>query len=404
MNIIAYIKKNGISRVFHVIYYYKIDLVLQKIIGRLYKNKKLLNAIVIESHNDFDCNGGAFYDYLIQNEYNKKFKIIWLIKHQIPENLPQNVYAFKLNRPSWMKNYYICRAKFLTADNDVTKKTRDDQVSFYFTHGPISLKNVAGLLTLPETVDYVSCPSEYYAPILARQIGLPYPNNKMLDLGFPFHDIFYRESENELKKVTNKKYKKVFLWMPTFRKGGGYKRNDSTREFPFGVPLIEKKETLDELQVYLAQRESLLIIKIHPMQDPETYKDLKNYDNIIVLDGKTVKKLGIDNYHLIKSADALISDYSSIAYSYLLLNRPMAFTLDDMHEYKLGFAMDNYEDYIVGHKIYTFEDFYAFLRDVLEERDDYRIAREQLMEKLYRYRDGDSCKRIIEFMESLCVE
>ena len=76
MNIFAYIKKNGISRVFHVIYHYKIDLVLQKIITRLYNNKELLKAIVIESHNDFDCNGGALYDYLIQNGYNKKYKII----------------------------------------------------------------------------------------------------------------------------------------------------------------------------------------------------------------------------------------------------------------------------------------------------------------------------------------
>lgn len=404
MNIFAYIKKNGISRVFHVIYHYKIDLVLQKIITRLYKNKELLKAIVIESHNDFDCNGGALYDYLIQNGYNKKYKIIWLIKNQIPRELPENVYAYKLRKPSWMKNYYICRAKFLTADNEVTRKVRQDQVSFYFTHGPIALKNAAGLVNLPETVDYILSPSDYYAPILSRQVGFPYPNDKMLDLGYPFHDVFYKESGNELEKVTSQKYNKVFLWMPTFRKGGGFKRNDSTKEYPFGVPLIEKREMLDDLQDYLADRNSLLIIKIHPMQDPESYKELQNYDNIMILDGKMVKELGMENYRLIKSADALISDYSSIAYSYLLLNRPMAFTLDDMHEYKLGFAMENYEDYIVGHRVYTFEDFYAFLQDVLEGKDEYKTAREQLMKVLYKYRDGDSCKRIVEFMESLCQE
>ena len=53
-----------------------------------------------ESHNDFDSNGGAFYNYLIQNEYNKKYKIVWLIKHKESLNvqLPKNVaYVMQYN-------------------------------------------------------------------------------------------------------------------------------------------------------------------------------------------------------------------------------------------------------------------------------------------------------------------
>ena len=39
----------------------------------------------------------------------------------------------------------------------------------------------------------------------------------------------------------------------------------------------------------------LLIIKIHPMQDPLTITNLKDEGNIIVLDAQRVKELGIDN-------------------------------------------------------------------------------------------------------------
>ena len=63
MNIVNYIKDKGLKRTILVIYQYKIDIVIQKILYLFLKNKKLKNIIIIESHNDFDANGGAFYDY-----------------------------------------------------------------------------------------------------------------------------------------------------------------------------------------------------------------------------------------------------------------------------------------------------------------------------------------------------
>lgn len=53
-----------------------------KTLNLLYKRKKLLDVIIIESHNDFDSNGGAFYDYLIKNNFNAKYKIVWLLKNK----------------------------------------------------------------------------------------------------------------------------------------------------------------------------------------------------------------------------------------------------------------------------------------------------------------------------------
>ena len=50
------------------------------------KMKPLKNIIIIESHNDFDCNGGAFYNYLIKNNYNEKYLIVWLLKNKKKAN------------------------------------------------------------------------------------------------------------------------------------------------------------------------------------------------------------------------------------------------------------------------------------------------------------------------------
>lgn len=398
MRILNYIKKNGIKRCIQVIYQYKIDRLFSKLLFLFLKNKEIKNIIVIESHNDFDCNGGAFYNYLIDNGFNKNYKIIWLLKNDKPKQLPQNVECFFLNRPSLKKAYYICMAKYLLSDNVVTNKVRSNQKSFYFTHGAIALKEVQGLCNLPSSVDYVLSPSENYDAILSRELSMPYPNNRMIHMGYPSEDVYFKNITDEFSKITDGKYNKKILWMPTFRKGGGYKRVDSDVDFPFGIPLIDSEEMFEKLDMTLAELGVILVIKIHPMQDLETIAKLKETGNIKILTGITVKKLMIDNYRLMANADALISDYSSAAFSYLLMNRPIGFVLSDLKDYKLGLCVDNVEDYLVGDKIFTSNDMIKFIENVASNNDVFQDKRSKLIKWLHKYQDGNSCRRLVKFM------
>ncbi len=397
MRALSYIKENGISRTFNIFYHYKLDLFLQKIILFFVKNKPLKNIIIIESHNDFDSNGGALYKYLLDNEYTKKYKIIWLLKNKIERELPNNVIAFSLFHPSIKKNYYICIAKYFTADSTVVKKVRENQKSFYFTHGSVSLKNVSGKIIIPDTVDYILTPSEFYEPIQTRQYSRKYPDKHFVCLGYPCQDILFQPSTNEIKKITKKKYSKKILWMPTFRKGGGYNRNDSTKIQPMGIPIIEGHEELLMLNDWLIEKNMLLIIKIHPMQLKETIK-IYSLSNIKVLTGTDVKKLDIDNFRLMKDMDALISDYSSASYDFLMLNRPIGYDFSDLESYVIGLSVENVDDFIAGPKIQNLEQFKIFLKSVSEQEDTYRYDRQELRKKLYRYADNENCKRIVEFM------
>ena len=45
-------------------------------------------------------------------------------------------------------------------------------------------------------------------------------------------------------------------------------------------------------------------------------------------------KKGLSVYALLRNADALITDYSSAYFDYMLLNRPIAFTVEDIEEYR----------------------------------------------------------------------
>lgn len=397
MNIIAYLKENGPKRAVEVLWKYKIEIALEKIINLFTKSKPLKNKILIESHNDFDCNGGAFYNYLIENGYNKKYKIVWLVRKKVKNKLPINVTTVPLYGPNIRKAYHICTAKYFTYDCEGVEKIRDDQIVVYCSHGAGGLKNAKGKIFIPNSVDYILVQSEKYAPIQAEQWSLNYNDKRFTYIGFPAQDTFFIDDKSELNKIIDKKYKKTIMWMPTFRKGIAYKRNDSLKEQKLGIPLIENLDEYNKLNDKLKEQDVYLIIKIHPKQD---LFNLGIYDlsNIKVLTGDKIKELRIDNYKLMKCVDALISDYSGAAYEYLQLDRPIGYVLDDIDEYKIGFVVDDIDKLIAGHKIYTTEDLNKFILDIVNENDIYKKRREELRDYIYNYHDENASERLTELL------
>jgi len=373
--------------------------VLNDTIGSfLFKRIPLKETIILESHNDFDSNGGAFYNYLIKHNFNEKYKIVWFLRNNKKiHGLPHNVKTVSLLNPSLKKIYYLYTSKYILTCHSVVGSKRADQLSYYLTHGAISLKNIKGKINLPKDLNYCLIPSKYFEEIFKDQYSIRGTNVQEAILGFPSHDILYEPSNNEISKITNKEFIKTILWMPTFRKTIGFNRNDSLKEYPTGIPIFEDINQVEELNKYLAQKNILLIIKIHPMQDLTKIK-LKSYSNIIVLDGNKVKELDVDNYRLMKDTDALISDYSSVTFDYLHLNRPIAYTLDDKDEYKNGFIVENPETLMAGPQLFTIEDFYSFIIDVVKEKDSYAVRRKELFDTVFKYHDGNSCQRLSQHM------
>lgn len=398
MNPIKYLKKNGIKHTLEIVYVYKLENILERLMYLVTRNIELKDTIMIESHNDFDCNGGAFYKYLIKNGYNRKYKIVWLVRKKVTDDLPENVETVPLYGPNLRKAYYVCTSKYFTFDCENVRKMRDEQIMVYCSHGAGGLKNAKGKLHVPPYVDYILVQSKAYAPIQANQWSVTYPDKRIIAIGYPAQDVFFDGSRSdEIQKITLQKYKKVILWMPTFRKGGGYHRNDSRKEQKLGIPLIETKEQYMKLNNYLAENNVFLIIKIHPKQDLENLK-IKDESNIKVLTGETVKKLKIDNYALMKCADALISDYSGAAYEYLQLDRPIGYVLDDMNDYIAGFVVEDIHTLIAGAEIYNFEQLEAFIVNVVSENDSFKERRENLRDYIYEYHDANSSKRLAELL------
>lgn len=127
--------------------------------------------------------------------------------------------------------------------------------------------------------------------------------------------------------------------MPTFTKGIG-ERQDNIAKHDIGLPLLDSIDNYEKLNDQLKQSNIALIIKIHPKQDLNDIK-VKNKSNIFILSGQDVKRLGVDNYRLMKDVDALISDYSSAAYDFLHMNKPIAYDMSDLKKYTRGIVVED---------------------------------------------------------------
>ena len=100
---------------------------------------------------------------------------------------------------------------------------------------------------------------------------------------------------------------------------------------------------------------------------------------------------------MIGISDGLLSDYSSVAVDYLLLDRPLGYVLADydMYKEKRGFVFENPYDYMPGYKISNYGDVLSFIEDVIEGNDRYAKERRELNKKINFYNDGKSCERVV---------
>ena len=108
----------------------------------------------------------------------------------------------------------------------------------------------------------------------------------------------------------------------------------------------------------------------------------------------------ITSYEFIGSCDALITDYSSVYFDYLLSNKPVAAVWEDIEEYRKnpGFAID--VDYYMkaAHKIYDLSDFKDFICQIETNEDRYKDERLEISKLVNYSNDGNNVKRVVDFI------
>ena len=144
----------------------------------------------------------------------------------------------------------------------------------------------------------------------------------------------------------------------------------------------------------------MVIIKLHPFQNKESIC-LPKSSNIVLLTNDDIYDAGFQINQLLGHADALISDYSSVAVDYLQLDRPIGFTLDDVEEYEKnrGFVFDSIRDWLPGVELFSIDDFILFIDNVVNGKDTSREKRKKIFKKMHEFQDDCSSARVLKALE-----
>lgn len=235
---------------------------------------------------------------------------------------------------------------------------------------------------------FFSSTSQYLSEtILKSAFGLN--SHQMLNFGYPRTDILRLNREEAIDFINKyaknlEEYiyliqsKKVFLYMPTYR-------DDDIDYF--------KKANIDydRLDILLAENNSVFLVKLHPLTRDT---NLKGYKNIIQI------KNDVDIYPLLIFVDYLITDYSSIFFDFLPLDREMIFIPYDYDKYistrELYF---DYKDFVPGVIYDSFDEFLAKFNEL--GGLDYHQKRNEISNLFITDYNFDACEKVYKFIKEL---
>jgi CDP-glycerol glycerophosphotransferase (TagB/SpsB family) len=341
-----------------------------------YKPKEIViyrNKVVFISKDFISANNKALYLFCIKNKIETV--ILTDNKEQIKElkqyNLPYEILDTK------EADYEIAIAKFIVFDQGnytYLPALHSSQKLLQLWHG-VGLKKMSKMNNI--TYDYFVSTSKWTNETNFKNI---FEAKEFLDFGYPRNDIFFKKQDrlDSLfcdkfieKIILENRNKKILLYTPTHRENN--------------TKLALDLELLNEV---LKSMNSLFIIKLHPfILEFYSRVEEKSYSNIFFHNAYG------DIYPLLKYVDILVSDYSSIVYDFLLLNRPIIFYIYDIHEYVKNVSLlFDFDEYSPGIKVYSQDELIkAFLLE-----DNNQEKRELIRDKFFEEKEQFASKNILD--------
>ena len=354
------------------------------------------NVIVLESTPDFSDNTFAVYQELLRQGYGECYTLVWSCgKKRKLKDAPACVrYIYPMDRSLWqrLRNFaYLSAAKCLICCNRYLVPKHAGQTAFYLTHGS-PLKSVCGYNPMPEQIHYCLSASKGMEDVTARELMVE--PSKMFSLGYPRNDVL-TQPPIPIREILDTQCKKVIVWYPTFRQH----QNGAKISAGNALPIIHDADAAQALNDWAKQMDVLLVMKPHFAQDLRYIKDL-GLSNIRFIDDAFFREHGITSYAFVAGCDALLTDYSSIYFDYLLCDKPVGLIWEDIDEYRQnpGFALDIDAFGQGAVKIYTLSEFKQFIRDVAEGIDSCCDRRQVLCDLVNHSRDGKNAQRVVQFI------
>ena len=165
----------------------------------------------------------------------------------------------------------------------------------------------------------------------------------------------------------------VILYAPTYR------YTSYVKEHTTSVDIIKQLYSEDFVQ-FLKDTNTLLVVKPHKI----ILGEIDNTEHIRVLSDKMLQEEFLTVNDVMNAFDILITDYSSIFFDYLVLDKPIVFFVPDydVAMRKSGFLFP-YDKFTPGRKCFNTKELVEELLNILDKKDDFKLERQTIKQLVF---------------------
>ena len=371
-----------------------------ELVDRIFTDRPVKNIIILESVPDYGCNTYPVYQYMLEDAYFDNHRFYWFIsgkgRNKGNKDTRTNMIPIIDKNPYNMIRRYLIRAtaQVIITSNLMIRKKNSRTLQLFLSHGS-KVKKTRGRYEVGSYVDYVLCQSHFFDDVICHEYNVS--TDKLIYTGFPRNDYLYKDNSSVMSKLNVKGY---IVWMPTFRQHKLGSEDIKYRD-DLGLPIIYNDRMLEDFNRICVSCGIHIIYKPHPAQDLDYIKAMV-LSNFKIISDDYIAELGIQLYELIGASEGLITDYSSVFYDCLLLNKPIAITMDDIEEYHTsrGLALDLEQLHESSCELITdYQELVTYVEHISQNIDCMASKRQNVCDLTNMYQDAGSTERVVSFIK-----
>lgn len=229
-----------------------------------------------------------------------------------------------------------------------------------------------------------------------------YPH--FLSLGFPRNDVLFKDHSalrKQIEEIVGFSFKRIITYVPTHRDYENPEREffDKSKTSKRSIWGDVTEEELESLEETLAETETLIIAKVHPIQHSQTNVVNERSSRHILFYKDLVQKISTSLNPLLAISDSIITDYTTTVFDYLYMDRPIIYYFYDIDRYRQtrGFFIEPIESICAGQMAFNLGDLQKAIRNIANGQDPEMEKRNFLRQLFIKDIDANATQRIKNF-------
>ena len=300
-----------------------------------YKNYPIQKNKILFNHHigSYACNVKYITEEILRQ--NLPYDLVWVVNHNFDkykDDFPTNVRIVKAGTSEEVEEYSTAKIKIASdrqehyIKNGIIKRSKQYYIQTF--HGSLGIKKTGDdredantkkhkyALMDAKQIDYLISNGTYTTNFFKR---IFWNHGTILEVGHPRNDIFFKDCSHIKEKVCKKLNiptdKKIVMYAPTLREDRDL--TCYTLDYEKIIKVFKEK----------FGGEWILLTRLHPLITDLQYKFSKQLD--CVIDATNYS----DMQELLATCDALITDYSSCIYDFMLSRKPGFIFATDVKKY-----------------------------------------------------------------------